>query len=126
MNTINNFSNARKIENLHIVFWLIKDLAWCMIYKPLGLLMIIPTLYLSLVFTFKTRTIKAELYHNLAVTLWIIANSYWMISEFFEFDALPIGIFTYKQLAVIPFGLGITILAYYYFIVQHKNKTLDV
>ncbi|WP_219928772.1 hypothetical protein [Flavobacterium album] len=26
----------RKTENLHIVFWLIKDLCWVMLWKPLG------------------------------------------------------------------------------------------
>jgi hypothetical protein len=30
----------RKMENLHIVFWLFKDVAWCMVWKPLGILMI--------------------------------------------------------------------------------------
>ena len=34
----------RKIENLHIVFWLIKDLSWAMLWRPLGLIMIIPTI----------------------------------------------------------------------------------
>lgn len=34
----------RKMENLHIVFWLFKDIAWCMFWKPLGMIMIIPTL----------------------------------------------------------------------------------
>ncbi len=33
----------RKIENLHIVFWLIKDMAWAMLWKPLGVFMIVPT-----------------------------------------------------------------------------------
>lgn len=33
----------RKMENLHIVFWLFKDIAWCMIWKPLGIAMIFPT-----------------------------------------------------------------------------------
>jgi hypothetical protein len=38
----------RRIENLHIVFWLFKDLSWCMIWKPLGILMIFPTLYFAI------------------------------------------------------------------------------
>ena len=37
----------RKMENLHIVFWLIKDIAWCMFWKPLGLIMIFPTFIIS-------------------------------------------------------------------------------
>ena len=31
----------RKMENLHIVFWLFKDVAWCMVWKPLGIAMIL-------------------------------------------------------------------------------------
>ena len=26
----------RKMENMHIVFWLMKDISWCMIWKELG------------------------------------------------------------------------------------------
>jgi hypothetical protein len=107
----------RLMENLHIVFWLIKDLSWCMFWKPLGILMIVPTLIISLVILFRTKHIVSELCHNLAVSFWILANSYWMVSEFLHFDALPIsGSITYKHLAVIPFAIGILILFYYYVI----------
>lgn len=105
----------RMMENLHIVFWLFKDLAWCMVWKPLGLMMMVPTLAISLMIVWNTRHIVSELCHNLAVTVWITANSYWMVSEFFHFDELEIGAgLTYKHLAVIPFMAGILILAYYY------------
>lgn len=114
----------RKMENLHIVFWLFKDLAWCAGIKPLGILMIIPTLTIALIITYRTRDLASELYHNLAVAVWIIANSYWMISEFFAFDSLPINnsSITYKNLALIPFASGILILAYYYLIEKRKEK----
>ena len=72
----------RRIENLHIVFWLIKDLCWLMIWKPLGLIMIVPTLGAALLITWQTRHIRAELLHNIAVVLWICANSYWMQDYF--------------------------------------------
>jgi hypothetical protein len=39
----------RRMENLHIVFWLIKDISWCMIWKPLGILMIFPTLIIAII-----------------------------------------------------------------------------
>ena len=39
----------RKMENLHIVFWLFKDIAWCMIWKPLGIAMIFPTLTIAII-----------------------------------------------------------------------------
>lgn len=105
----------RKMENLHIVFWLLKDISWCMIWKPLGIAMIFPTLIIAIVIAFRTRQLMSEVCHNVAIVVWIAANSYWMISEFLHFDANPLfGEFTYKHLAIIPFLIGITILAYYY------------
>ena len=80
----------RKMENLHIVFWLFKDVAWCMVWKPLGIVMIIPTLAISIIIAWRTRQYMSELCHNLAITIWISANSYWMVSEFLGFDTIPI------------------------------------
>lgn len=112
----------RKMENLHIVFWLFKDIGWCMIWKPLGIMMIIPTLVISVVIAYRTRQLMSELCHNLAITFWISANSYWMISEFMGFDHITIsGWFTYKHLALIPFLLGVFCLAFYYAIWQPRH-----
>ena len=114
----------RKMENLHIVFWLFKDVAWCMFWKPLGLTMIIPTLFISIIIAWRTKHIVAELCHNLAITVWITANSYWMISEFIGIDTKPLfGGYTYKHLAIIPFVIGILILSYYYFYYNPKSKS---
>lgn len=114
----------RKMENLHIVFWLFKDIAWCMILKPLGIAMIFPTLIIAIVIAWRTRQMMSELCHNLAVALWISANSYWMISEFLHFDFLPVyGEITYKHLALIPFILGLLPLAYYYLYWRLKHRT---
>ncbi len=115
----------RKMENLHIVFWLFKDVAWCMFWKPLGILMIIPTLIISIVIAWRTRMYVSELCHNLAISVWISANSYWMVSEFLHFDAKPLfGVYTYKHLAIIPFVMGILILGYYYlyYKIIHEKK----
>jgi len=98
----------RKIENLHIVFWLVKDLCWVMLWKPLGLIMIIPTMGAALLITWQTRKVKSELFHNLAVVFWISANAYWMLTEFYSKDD------TLRYFAVIPFSLGIIVIAYYY------------
>jgi hypothetical protein len=112
----------RKMENLHIVFWLFKDIGWCLIWKPLGIIMIFPTLLISIVIAYRTRGLVSELCHNLAITFWISANSYWMISEFFHFDAnVIIGWITYKHLALIPFFLGVFCLLFYYLIWQPKH-----
>ena len=105
----------RKMENLHIVFWLFKDISWCMLWKPLGITMIFPTLIIAIVITIRTRKMMSEVCHNIAIVLWISANSYWMVSEFLRFDTLPlIGEYTFKHLALIPFLLGIAILGFYY------------
>jgi hypothetical protein len=113
----------RKMENLHIVFWLFKDVAWCMVWKPLGILMIFPTLIVSIVIAWRTRQYVSELCHNLAITIWITANSYWMISEFLGFDTHSLfGGFTMKHLAIIPFSIGLMILGFYYLIWKPRHK----
>ena len=112
----------RKMENLHIVFWLFKDISWCMIWKPVGIAMIFPTLIISIIIAHRTRHITSELASNLAVTFWITANSYWMVSEFFGFDETPL-LFDIegKYFSIIPFAIGILILAYYY-LLQKPGK----
>lgn len=112
----------RKMENLHIVFWLFKDISWCLFWKTLGVLMIIPTLTISIIIAYRTRKMTSELCHNLAITFWIGANSYWMISEFFGFDvSIVTGSITYKDLSLIPFFLGVISLLYYYLIWKPRN-----
>ena len=113
----------RKMENLHIVFWLFKDISWCMIWRPLGIAMIFPTLIIAIVIAWRTRQYMSERCHNIAITVWIVANSYWMISEFFHFDTLVVyGNITYKYLSIIPFSIGILLLAYYYLIWKPIHK----
>ena len=120
-------AKLRKVENLHIVFWLIKDLSWCMVWKPLGLLMILPTFIIAIIICWRNRKHVGETAHNLAVVFWISANSYWMISEFFKFEAIHLfGIYTYKNLAVIPFGIGIFILTWFYLWWSPREKKLSL
>jgi hypothetical protein len=113
----------RKMENTHILFWLIKDISWCMVWKPLGIAMIVPTLGIAIVIAWRTRALTSELAHNLAIVFWITANSYWMLSEFFGFDTVRIGTLTDgKHLAIIPFGIGLLILAYYYLVQKPRES----
>ncbi len=114
----------RKMENLHIVFWLFKDLSWCMIWRPLGIAMIFPTLIIAIIISIRTRQYMSEVCHNVAIVFWITANAYWMVSEFFSFDTMIVyGGITYKYLAIIPFSIGILLLVYYYLVWRpmHKN-----
>ena len=114
----------RSMENLHIVFWLFKDIAWCMLWRPLGILMIIPTLFIAIRLSIRNRHDMNDLCHNLAVVFWITANSYWMITEFFGFDEKIIfsGIMG-KKLALIPFSMGVMVLAWFYLWWKPKNTS---
>ena len=118
----------RKLENLHIVFWLLKDLSWCLVWRELGIAMIIPTLLIAVFIAWRNRDIKSELAHNTAIAFWISANSFWMISEFFHFDeTVFFGIITGKHLALIPFIIGSAILLWYYLLVRPREiKTNQV
>ena len=91
----------RSLENLHILFWLLKDISWCIGFKPLGVTMIFPTLIIAIYITWRNRVIVSELTHNLAISLWILANSLWMIFEFTGTDD------QLKNYCLIPFGSGL-------------------
>jgi hypothetical protein len=97
----------RKLENLHIAFWLLKDVGWVQDLHILGITMVIPTLAVALWLTWKMRHEIAELAHNAAVCCWIIANGIWMIGEFFYNDGT-------RPLATIFFMVGLAPLVAFY------------
>lgn len=108
----------RSLENFHIVLWLIKDFCWCMLWRPLGIVMIVPTLIFALYITYKSKHIRVEWFHNLAVVMWILANSTWMLGEFYYNDG-------FRNFALLFFIMGLFIVAYYYLIagLTKGNKT---
>jgi hypothetical protein len=94
-----------------------------MFWRPLGIAMIFPTLTIAIIIAIRTRQYMSELCHNLAIVVWIAANSYWMISEFLHFDTRVLfGDYTFKHLAIIPFVVGIMVLGYYYLWWQPRHK----
>ena len=97
----------RTTENLHILLWLIKDTCWLQDFKVPGLIMIVPTIAVAVYLTAKSRKIREEFIHNLAIVFWLCANSTWMIGEFFYEDAT-------RPYALIFFGLGLVTLAIHY------------
>ncbi len=120
--SIQNLQKVRVFENSHIIFWLFKDMSWAMGWKWLGIAMIIPTLFISILITYKLKVDVREWYHNNAVTLWIIANSYWMISEFYGFDDTVLfenvkGI----HISLIPFVAGIFVVSFYYLFKRERD-----
>ena len=106
----------RRIENLHIFFWLVKDISWAMLWKPIGMFMLIPTLTVAIIITWQTRKIFSELFHNLAVVFWITANGYWMIIEFYGYDE-ELRIYT-----SIPFTIGLVFIVIYYAFILPREK----
>ena len=103
------FKNIRQYENLHIAFWLIKDSCWVMSFKLLGMFMIIPTLFVAVHIAWLSRKNQADLFHNIAVCLWISANATWMTGEFFFRDTL-------RPYATVFFVLGLIVVAFYYIV----------
>lgn len=99
---------TRLLDNLHLPFWLIKDACWALVWKPLGVAMIIPTVLLSLYISWKAQKNSADFLPSLTVTFWISANSVWMCDEFFQLHILWISL--------ILFALGMAcILSWLYF-----------
>src|SRR6188472_4256954 len=97
----------RSTENLHILLWLIKDSCWVQDYRILGVIMIAPTIVVAVFLMVRTRNVKEEFIHNLAIVFWLCANSVWMIGEFFYNDST-------RPYALIFFGMGLITLAVHY------------
>ncbi|MEO8099917.1 MAG: hypothetical protein ABI811_19620 [Acidobacteriota bacterium] len=100
-------NDTRKIENLHVALWLMKDVSWCSDWKILGLVMVVPTLAVAMRICWDTRHRLADLIHNMAVCLWICANTVWMIGEFFFDDGT-------RAIAKVFFFSGMALLTVYY------------
>lgn len=92
------FQKIRQYEHLHIVFWLIKDSCWMLEWRWAGALVMLPTLYLAIYIMLKTFG-SIDFYINAAIFFWILANSYWMMMEFFNDNEL-------KHYALFPFSMG--------------------
>ena len=112
----------RRIENLHILFWLIKDAFWAINLKVPDMIMIIPTLGVALLICWQTRYIVSEFLHNVAVILWITANTTWMVGEFYGWDENLYHGYGLRQFALVPFILGLLVLFYYYVFLARKKS----
>ena len=114
---LNLLRSVRKFENLHVVCWLLKDTCWLLDMKTIGIIMVVPTVFLAFYITYRFRSNPTEFYHNLAVCSWIMANSVWMTGEFFFDDTL-------RPYAVVFFSIGLFILLIYYVFIRHKVEEL--
>lgn len=100
-------SQTRLLENGHVAIWLMKDFCWCSGYKGLGVAMAIPTILLAAYLVFRARSCIRDVIHNLAVLLWLCANTTWMIGEFWFNDGT-------RPTAKIFFIVGLAVLMLFY------------
>ena len=114
---LNLLRSVRKFENLHVACWLLKDTCWVLDMKTIGIIMVVPTVFLAFYITYRFRSNLTEFYHNLAVCSWIVANSIWMTGEFFYHDTL-------RPCAVVFFSIGLFTLLIYYVFIRHKVEEL--
>ncbi len=77
-------------------------------WKVLGIFMIVPTILVAMIITYKSSREKDdEAWINFAICFWISANSYWMICEFMQHEEL-------KNYAGFPFVAGMICVAVFY------------
>ncbi|GCD79129.1 hypothetical protein [Schleiferia thermophila] len=103
-----NDQKLKSLDTLHIPVWLAKDIAWILVYKPLGVAMILPAVFIAVYICIKTISEKLLFFQNLAILFWISANSTWMAGEFFDFS--------YKGPAMVLFLLGVISIARHYYL----------
>ncbi len=117
-NAFGQFSQLRKLENGHIVLWLLKDASWMMAWKMFAFVMFIPTLSLALLITYRSKPEMNEFRHNVSVSFWITANGCWMFSEFYGNALLLLT-------AKICFIAGVTNLGLHYFFSYWKRTAIS-
>ncbi|HLP22109.1 MAG TPA: hypothetical protein VK174_17465 [Chitinophagales bacterium] len=111
--------SIREYENMHIALWLVKDSCWVASasypwLRVPGMIMIVPTLLVAIFITWRARNDQADVFHNIAVCLWICANATWMIGEFFYDD-------TTRPIAMAFFAAGLIVVAVYYVVYFPKR-----
>jgi len=63
---------------LHIIFWLLKDTFWCLQFTTGAILMLPPTVILTVYLLFKETENRHE---NTMLFSWILMNCFWMSHE---------------------------------------------
>ena len=69
--------------------------------------LVAPTVFVAVWICWRSRSERSGFVHALAVVLWILANSTWMIGEFFLADGT-------RPYAICLFVLGLMVLAFHY------------
>lgn len=113
-----SYQSYRWIENGHILLWLIKDTCWAMEYRPGAMFMIAPTISVAFYILWRSRRSRVDIFHNVAVGLWISANSIWMTGEFYKIELRPY--------AAVLFLTGLTTLLVYYLFYFKKDRKAEL
>ena len=108
--------NWHPLEYAHVFLWLVKDMCWAMDWKILGCVMVVPTVLAAYAITWIQRKKTATLIHNFSISIWITANSNWMVAEFFGLEA------QLKPWSLIGFASGLLLLFAFYFWLIIKPK----
>jgi hypothetical protein len=113
----------KRLDNTHILLWLLKDLCWVSNWNTAGAIMVIPTIGMALFILFKSPKFHSSFFYNMAVTCWILANSAWMLGEMYFMDTASHHIYLLsKKFAYIAFFLGIGCIAYFKLKVYWLNQ----
>jgi hypothetical protein len=104
----------RKSENLHVMFWLIKDCCWMMNIRSLGTFMVFPTIFMAAYVCYISKKELNSLLPNLAVMSWICANSLWMLFDFYQWMLKPF--------ALVFFVIGFIFIMIYLYRISFMGK----
>lgn len=83
------FQHFRQYENLHMLFWIIKDLSWGAMNLTVWSLCLVPTILIAgdLVYisatSYNSPDYTVDLVHFVVVFVWVIGNSVWAFGDFF-------------------------------------------
>ena len=100
--------NWHPFEYAHVFLWLIKDMCWSLGWIKLGTIMIVPTILVAFIITWLQRKVQITLVHNTAISIWISANSLWMLADFYHLETLL------KPWSSLGFASGMLLLVFYY------------
>lgn len=77
------FFSVRYVENIHLYFWLLKDLAWSLRYTDFGMTFgTIAVLFLGVLYYNAIKTTSSEeILYVITMTFWLIGNYLWMMGE---------------------------------------------
>jgi hypothetical protein len=115
------FFTIRKDENIHIYFWICKDLGWIFNCKEVGILFGTCALFWMIILGYDHYNKKdyEEIYFLFSTFLWLFANYLWMIGNLIY----GTDIFRFCSSCIMMIGL-ISIIFYFSFL-KNKNYFLS-